>query len=214
MAHRLSRFRPIADAIARLFHPYAEVVLHDIIDDTIEYIANPFSGRATGDTSYMELDPKDPSLQKDVLGPYEKAGNNGQPIRSITAVLRSEDGDPMGILCINLNFSVLESALETLDKFVRSPDIEAIPEVLFRKDWRDLINLEIRSFLLETGKSLDSLDINGRISLLKRLEEKGLFYARKSVEQVAHTLKISRATVYKNLKEIRKDNVIIRFSRP
>jgi predicted transcriptional regulator YheO len=109
MAHRLSRFRPIADAIVRLFHPYAEVVLHDIIDDTIEYIANPFSGRATGDTSYMELDPKDPSLQKDVLGPYEKAGNNGQPIRSITAVLRSEDGDPMGILCINLNFSVLES---------------------------------------------------------------------------------------------------------
>jgi predicted transcriptional regulator YheO len=58
------------------------------------------------------------------------------------------------------------------------------------------------------------LDIKGRIALLKRLDEKGLFYARKSVQQVAHTLSISRATVYKNLKEIRKENVMIRLGRP
>ena len=214
MADRLLQFRPVADAIVRLLHPYAEVVIHDIIDDKIEYIANPFSGRAAGDESYLDLDPKDPCLQQDVIGPYEKAGNSGQPIRSITAILRCETGEPIGILCINLDFSVLESALETLDKFVRFPETEAIPEALFRKDWRDLIKLELRSFLLETGKSLDSLDINGRISLLKRLDEKGLFYARKSVEQVARMLRLSRATVYKNLNEIRRHNVTIRLSRP
>jgi len=214
MAHRLSQFTPIADAIVKLFHPYAEVVLHDIIDDTIAYIANPFSGRAVGDVSYLGIGPKEPSLKKDVLGPYEKADNKGQPIRSITAVLRSEDGNPIGILCINLDFSVLESSLEVLDKFIRSPDIDAIPEALFRKDWRDLIKLEIRSYLLETDNALDILDIKGRMALLKRLDEKGLFYARKSVHQVALALGISRATVYKYLKEIRKENVMIQLGRP
>lgn len=214
MAHRLSQFTPVADAIVKLFHPYAEVVIHDIIDDTIEYIANPFSGRADGDASLIGLDLKDPSLQKDVLGPYEKAGDKGQRIRSITAVLRSEEGYPIGILCINLDFTVLESALEVLDDFVRSPDIEPRPEALFRKDWRDLIRLEVRSYLLETGKTLDALDVSGRISLLKKLDDKGLFYARKSVEQIAQVLGISRATVYKNLRKIRKEDIIIRLSQP
>ena len=214
MAYLLSQFKPIANAIARLFHPFAEVVLHNITTDTIEHIVNPFSGRTVGDSSLLGLDHKDPGLQKDVLGPYEKADNKGRPIRSITAVLRSEEGDPIGIMCINLDFSVLESALETLEKFFRSSDTDAIPEALFRKDWRDLIKLEIRSYLVETDKTLDLLDINGRMALLKRLDDKGLFYARNSVEQVAGALGISRATVYKYLKAIRKENVIIRLSRP
>jgi predicted transcriptional regulator YheO len=131
MAHRLSRFRPIADAIVRLFHPYAEVVLHDIIDDTIEYIANPFSDRVTGDTSYLELDPKDPSLQKDVLGPYEKAGNNGQPIRSITAVLRSENGNPMGILCINLNLKRPATTASPFDPLPRFFEVKMVIRWVF-----------------------------------------------------------------------------------
>ncbi|HEA68505.1 MAG TPA: HTH domain-containing protein [Desulfobacterales bacterium] len=41
-----------------------------------------------------------------------------------------------------------------------------------------------------------------------------MFYARKSVQQVAHALGISRATVYKNLKEIRKENVMIQLGQP
>ncbi len=98
--------------------------------------------------------------------------------------------------------------------FVRSPNTEAPPEALFRKDWRDLIKLEIRSYLLETDKTLDMLDIKGRMALLERLDQKGLFYARKSVQQVAHALGISRATVYKNLKEIRQENVMIQLGRP
>jgi len=214
MTQPLSRFNPIADAIARLFHPHAEVVVHDIIEDKIAYIINPFSGRSIGDPSLLDLDPHDPSLTNDIIGPYEKAGDRGQRIRSITAVLRSEAGESIGILCINLDFSVLESALEVLDGFVRSQDHEALPEVLFRKDWVDLINLEIRSHLTETGNSLDSIDIDGRIALLKRLDEKGLFFARKSVQQIAHLLGLSRATVYKHLKDIRKTNVLNRLSRP
>jgi predicted transcriptional regulator YheO len=40
MKNTLSRYIPIADAMAKLLHPYAEVVIHDIEKDTIVHIAN------------------------------------------------------------------------------------------------------------------------------------------------------------------------------
>jgi predicted transcriptional regulator YheO len=66
--------------------------------------------------------------------------------------------------------------------------------------------LEIRAFRLEKGLTQDSMNAKDRRELLRRLDQKRLFYARKSVEQVAGYLMISRATAYKDLNEIRKGN--------
>ena len=149
-------------------------------------------------------------LEKNVLGPYEKEGEDGQRLRSITAVLRDDETQPIGILCINLDFSPLEtafeSALEVLNGLIRPPEVEARPEIIFREEWRELIKLEIRTFRLEKGLTQDSMNARERRELMRRLDHKRLFYARKSVEQVASYLMISRATAYKDLNEIRKGN--------
>ena len=205
MEHSLTRFIPVADAIAKLLHPFAEVVIHDLNKDTIVYIANPYSGRKAGDPSLLDLDSDEFNSIKKVIGPYEKAGEVGQRIRSITAVLKDRNNKSIGILCINLDFSTLESALDILDGLVRHSDTEAPPDILFRKDWRDLIKFEIRSFLIEKDQTIDSLDAAARWDLIKRLEDKRLFYARKSVEQIASLLKISRSTAYKYLNNIRNN---------
>jgi len=212
MEDTLSKYIPIADAIAMLLHPYAEVVIHDITKDIIIHIANPFSKRGIGDSSYLGLDGdvSDFGLEKNVLGPYEKEGEDGQRIRSITAVLRNDEAQPIGILCINLDFSPLEtafeSAFEVLNGLIRPAEVEARPEIIFREEWQELIKLEIRAFRLEKGLTQDSMNANDRRELLRRLDQKRLFYARKSVEQVASYLMISRATAYKDLNEIRKEN--------
>lgn len=212
MENTLSNYKFIADAIARLLHPYAEVVIHDIEKDTIAHIANPYSSREVGDNSYLGLDSdeSDFGLAKNVLGPYEKTGNDGQRMRSITVVLRSEEAKPIGILCINLDFSPLEtafeSAIEVLNGLIRPPDTEARPEVIFREEWQELVKLEIRAFRLEKGQMQDSMNTKERRELMRRIDQKRLFYARKSVEQVASLLKISRATAYKDLNWIRKSN--------
>lgn len=212
MQSALSKYMPIADAIAMLMQPHAEVVIHDIRKDMIVHIANPFSQRRVGDTSYLGLDRGETGfgLEKDVLGPYEKEGGNGQRIRSITAVLRDDRTQPIGILCINLDFSALETALEStteiLNRLIRPEQVEARPEIIFREEWRELIKLEIRAFRLEKGLAQGSMSAKERRELMRRLDQKGLFYARKSVEQVANYLMISRATAYKDLNEIRKEN--------
>ncbi len=212
MESTLSSYKPVADAIAKLLHPYAEVVIHDIEMDTIVHIANPYSKREIGDTSYLGLvsDPTDYVLEQNVLGPYEKTGDDGQRIRSITAVLRNEAAKPIGILCINLDFSALEtafdSAFEALNGLIRPPNIEARPEVIFREEWQERIKLEIRAFRREKGRTQEPLNTKERRELMRRIDQKRLFYARKSVEQVASLLKISRATAYKDLNQIRKNN--------
>ena len=50
----LARYAPIADGIAALLFPYAEVVIHYLRERTIAYIANSLSKREPGDESDVE----------------------------------------------------------------------------------------------------------------------------------------------------------------
>ncbi len=44
----LERYAPIADGIAALFYPCAEVVIHDLRDQTIAYLVNNLSKLEVG----------------------------------------------------------------------------------------------------------------------------------------------------------------------
>jgi len=78
----LQNFRAIADAIATLFFPHAEVVLHDLRTQKVDYIANNLSKRAIGDDSALE-DMLSDDIREVNIGPYEKLNWDGQKIRSL-----------------------------------------------------------------------------------------------------------------------------------
>jgi len=184
------------------------VVIHSIKDDAIAYIANSYSGRRVGDASLLGLKKNDLEgfhKERDIVGPYENAGNNGQRIRSMSAVLKNSRKKAIGIMCINLDFSAMEAGLDVLEAFLRPANIDAPPQALFRNDWRESIKLEIRAYLLAHNKRMDALDAKSRKNIIRLLDEKGLFYARKSIEQLAALLCVSRATAYKDLNLIRKE---------
>ncbi len=200
----LFRYIPVADAVSQLLHPNAEVVIHELFTDRVYYVANPFSGRKTGDVSLLKLSAEDLEREADIIGPYEKAGDKGQTIRSVTAVLRDYSGRAQGLMCINLDYSGYEPALDLLEALIRPRQHQPHPEILFRNDWRDQIKLEIKAFLNKNQLVLTSLNLSNRRQLMSRLDEKGLFYAKKSIEQVATILGVSRATAYSDLQVIRK----------
>jgi len=200
----LSSYKPVADAMARLFHPNAEVVIHELSMDRVYYVANPFSDRKIGDASLLKLSNEDLEGDEDIIGPYEKAGEKGQTIRSVTAVLRDDSGQAQGLMCINLDYSNYEPALDLLEALIRPRQRQPRPDILFRNDWRDQIKFEIRDFLSENQLALTRLNLDSRRQLMSRLDEKGLFYAKKSIEQVAAIMGVSRATSYSDLQVIRK----------
>lgn len=199
------KYTPIAESISLLFSPYVEVVIHDIETDSIVYIANAYSDRKIGDSSqlgYLNEDDGFPYGEA-VEGPYENAGNRGQRMRSISSALKNEKGKTVGLMCINADFSVMETSLNVLERFLRPMTLDAPPKVLFQHDWKDNIKIEIRHFLDEHNLSFDGINVRYRKILIENLESKNLFYVRKSIEQLADIIGVSRATIYNDLKSIR-----------
>ena len=199
--NRLARYVPVANAVAKLLHPYAEVVLHDVQREVIFFIANAFSKRKEGDPSLIES--LDELQGSSVIGPYDKANWNGDRIRSITSVLRGADQQILGLFCINLDVSQFERALALIEGFVRPAQAESISDVFMASDWREQINLIVAEFLKLRSKSFDALELDERIELVRAIDDRRLFEARRSATYVASQFNVSRATIYNYLNRAR-----------
>lgn len=202
----LSRYTAVADAIVQLFGSDVEVIIHDLRADCVFYIANNRSGREVGEDSMLRLEP-DEKFESDVIGPYEKAGEKGHPVRSITSVLRCEQGAAIGLLCINVDHSRHLAALETLQSLISPQHTTKRPEVLFRHDWQQQIKDEIAVFIQQHNIN-KAFNRTQRRELLAYLDQKGLFYAKRSVEQLTSLLEVSRATLYKDLAAVRDKQLL------
>ncbi|CRM72126.1 MULTISPECIES: helix-turn-helix transcriptional regulator [Pseudomonas] len=198
----MQNFRGIADAIATLFFPHAEVVLHDLRTQTVDYIANNLSKRSLGDDSSL-----DDMLAGDVsevnIGPYEKLNWDGQKIRSLSTVLHDHKGRRLAMLCINLNISMFETAKAALDMFLSPSKLIAQPDALFRDDWQERINTFLHAWLRERQLSLNLLTRDHKRELVLALHAEGAFKGKSASNYVANVLGMGRATVYKHLKELK-----------
>ena len=88
------------EAIVALFHPFAEVAVHDIRRDRIVALWNPISERRVGDASLLDELPDYPEDAR-VIGPYPKVLADGRAITSVSVVLHNAKGARRGLLCID-----------------------------------------------------------------------------------------------------------------
>jgi len=198
----LQNYRAIADAIATLFFPHAEVVLHDLRTQKIDYIANNLSKREIGDDAALE-DMVEEGTDETNIGPYEKLNWDGQKIRSLSTVLRDGTNQPVAVLCINLNISMFESMKAALDLFLSPSKLIPQPDALFRDDWQERINTFLNSWLRERQLSFNLLNRDHKRELVLALHAEGAFRGKSAANYVANVLNMGRATVYKHLKELK-----------
>ncbi|WP_145559344.1 helix-turn-helix transcriptional regulator [Yersinia bercovieri] len=197
----LSRYQPIADAIATIFYPYAEVAIHDVASQSLIYIANNYSQRELGEDSNLSDLQFDQHSQ--VIGPYQKRNWDGRQLRSISTVLRDDQEQPIGLLCINLDITVFESAKAALDMFLSGHQLQPQPDVLFQDDWQERINTYIHNWLQQQQLTLATLNSVSRRMLIEALYQQGAFNGKNAAGYVAKILGIGRATVYNQLKNIK-----------
>ena len=198
----MQNFRAMADAIATLFFPHAEAVLHDLRSQKVDYIANNLSKRAIGDDSALE-DMLTDDVSEVNIGPYEKLNWDGQKIRSLSTVLHDHTGRRLAVLCINLNISLLENAKAALDLFLSPSRLIAQPDSLFRDDWQERINTFLHGWMRERQLSLNLLNRDHKRELVLALQAQGAFKGKSAANYVANVLGMGRATVYKHLKELK-----------
>ena len=197
----LARARPMADGIAALLFPFAEVAVHDLASQTVVHLANNLSRRELGDASALEDLAID--AQDSVIGPYEKQNWDGGRMRSVSVVVRDDAGAPLGVVCINLSIAAFEQARAALDLFVTGVRVMPQPEVLFRDDWQERINTFLHAWLRAHQLSLPSLTRDQKRELVSALDRDGAFRGRSAANYVAKVLSMGRATVFKHLKRVR-----------
>lgn len=197
----LTMATPVAMAFNALLYPHAEIVLHDLASGEIAAIWNSFSGRKSGDLSMLDDDPESYATEA-ILGPYEKAGDNGQKLKSVTAILRDTQGNAGALLCINLDVSHLDMAQRMLAAFI-TPQHNR-PDALFARDPREQISFAFHQWLQKQQLAVSALKKADKIALVAALEERGLFETRYAAEHLAALMGSSRATIYNYLNELRE----------
>jgi len=119
-------------------------------------------------------------------------------------VLRDSEGQPLAVLCINLNISLFENAKAALDLFLSPTKLIPQPDSLFRDDWQERINTFLHAWLRERQLSLNVLTRDHKRELVLALHAEGAFKGKSASNYVANVLNMGRATVYKHLKELKE----------
>lgn len=202
MNKQLENFIPLLDAIGKLFYPNVEVVLHDLDSQKLVHIFNAFSKREIGDKMINDVkDFKD--LTQDIVGPYNKTNIDGKKLKSISTLLKDNNEKPIGIVCINFKTEVFDEMYESLKTLLNIEQNKTQPQTIFSQDWKEHTFNKIHLFLQEHDLKLELLKIKEKKELIIYLNSEGIFSIRNVVTYLCEILDISRATIYKWLKEIK-----------
>lgn len=201
MQKKWDQYNVIAQGIAVLLHPFAEVVVHDLEKQQIAILINNFSKRKIGSPTlleYMEFTPG-----QWVIGPYEKINWDGRKLKSISIVLRNSKGKPEAIMCINLDVSAALDIQQRLEWFLQSNGMIDQPQDLFKDDWHEQINQFVNNWLAEKKTTIAALNRIEKRNLVELLYKQGAFRGKQAANYVARVLGLGNSTVYKYLKELK-----------
>ena len=190
---------PIAEGIARLLHPFAEVVIHDLETDCIAAILNPFSRREVGDDSYLNR--LSFGEDENVIGPYEKVNWDGRRLKAASIVLRNGRKKAEGFMCLNFDMSAFNTFQQVIGQFIgNNSNMTADEEKLFRDDLYEQINSFVQQYCREHHRAVHALSREDKQELIKLLADEGAFTKKNAATYISRVLGVSRATVYNYLR--------------
>ena len=193
----------VAALLAGVLGPHAEVVVHDLEKGELTLVHHgEISGRRPGPTDdgpTVRLLAEEADANGCLIGYRSSA--NGRPLRASNLFVRDETGRLRYAICVNQDLGPLEQAGRLLAELggVRSLEGAAAGR---SAEPRQLI----RSIILgevERAKPFSVRNRAGRLAVLRRLEEQGVFQVRGAVEEVCGLLGVSQATFYNDLRALR-----------
>lgn len=191
----LSNYIKICDVIVLLMSPLVEIVIHDIESDSIVYINGSFSKRKIGDRSL--LDKGDLNNLEQII--YQKINFDGRLLKSVSVVLVEK-----WLLCINCDISVF-TKMQQLSEVILCSHVEVGPKALFKNDWQEKLNVSVHAYLQNHNLSFNNICLTEKKALVKHLCDLGAFNEKNAADYVAKILNLSRSTVFKYLKELRRE---------
>lgn len=211
----LKRYFPVADYIAAVNGPNCEVIVHDLSDlkHSIVHIVNGhITGRRAGGsiTDFaLELIRKGPAADRDFITNYiGTTKNNEKILRSSTFFIRDEEKDIIGLLCVNNDITDLLRMKDSIDGMIMINGFPGLSshsgprkaEENFDRAIDDYVEEIIQTTILESGFQRADSSLEAKKELIRKLDSKGVFKFKGTVNIVSKLLDVSTQTIYRYLK--------------
>jgi predicted transcriptional regulator YheO len=212
----IESYLPMVDFIANVYGKNCEVILHDLrkLENSIIAIRNnQVTGRNVNDTITdfaLDIISQEKYKNENFICNYTgKTNDGGKDIRASTYFIRDEEGDLIGMLCINIEVTALINARRVIDDFILDGERVEIKE---QENFNLSINDHVSSLIIQTLAEFETaplrMTMEEKKQVVKNLESKGVFLLKGVVNEVAKSLKVSEQTVYRYIKELEKNSVI------
>jgi len=205
VSDNLKMLSEVGECIANQFGEDCEVVLHDLTRPYDNSIVAIWNGHVTGrkiggggtDAGLSIL--RGTTKPKDEHG-YINTTKEGRILRSSSKYFLDDKGKVVGSLCINYDITHLMLGQNALRKLIKQDGNREQGEVI-TSNVDELLETLLYKAVRHTGRTLEELTKDDKVSVVRYLDDKGAFLIKKSAERVAEFLGISRFTVYNYLNE-------------
>ncbi|NLS10372.1 PAS domain-containing protein [Nesterenkonia sp. MY13] len=198
---------PALEGIAATFGPNCEVVLHDYRtpEQSVHAVAGNVTGRQAGGAMSeigLRMLNRGADAENDLN--YFTRSPDGRRLKCSTMPLRDENGELIGALCINIDVTNLVEASSLLAQIAgeatSGPPADSV--TVFANDIDEVIDSIVGQEEINRSKPAAELTKQERLEVISHLNSKGIFSVRRAAPRVAGRLKISRAALYNDLKEL------------
>ncbi|WP_461205469.1 helix-turn-helix transcriptional regulator [Clostridium sp. DL1XJH146] len=201
----ISILKNISQVITTLLGSETEVLIHDLKSGEIIFISNGhLSGRTIGDIedkSTLSMLSRHTNELNSLIG-YSSTSKDGRPLKSSTIFIKDNYGNPIYALCINQDISTLQGLQNLLGLLTKTVPLESIGD---NQKNQTIQQITTKIIIEEISKSKPfSLDSKqNKLSIIKRLDDKGVFDVKDAIPKVCELLSISQATLYNYQRELK-----------
>ncbi|QCG49414.1 helix-turn-helix transcriptional regulator [Aeromonas schubertii] len=194
--HLIASFEPVVDALAALFGPGCEVVLHafDHLHASVVKIANGHvTGRKKGAPVTDFALSRITALEGETWSSYFTRTREGGLMKSASVTLRSRSGQAIGMLCVNFS---LDAPLAGLLHALTPVHHEAPQQETFAHSVEDLVD----QVMARVDQDPNLTPGSRNRAIVCRLYDQGIFDIKDAAQQVADRLGLSRHTIYLHIR--------------
>ena len=218
MHQLLKAYDKLIPFIGKALGDNVEIALHEMTDEGMPIIAlynGQMSGRNIGDplTSLGNhiIETKQ-YLDRDYVTNYKSLSNSGKVLRSSSYFIKDDDGQLIGMMCINVNISDYEYLNATIQRILGIDSYEEMeykresPMEILSNSLETTIKQCISSCLQKMGypNYMENyrLTSDEKMIVMKELHAQGVFNVKGAIPIVANELASSEPTIYRYLKKI------------
>ena len=184
------------------------MVLHDLTtpENSVVYAVNgDVTGRREGQTfdHLIKFVLLNKNFKDDYTVNYIFETEDGRKIKSSSALVRDEQGDVIGMMCINYDLTVMNLMRRELESFLPlSEESTAVnSETVLDQDVTTIVDTLIDNII--SGRKKRELTKQDNLEIIKFMDDKGIFLVKGAIDKVASCLGLSKVTIYGYLDIVR-----------